>query len=90
MEYGIGTSYLNPLNVTIEKSINEYIRENDSKQKLIEITRKKIEQNANLIDLKARYLFKNPTVSLLKCSYGFNQHRYRYQLINHYSENKCV
>jgi len=31
LERGIKVSYLTPLNVTIEKSINEYILENDSK-----------------------------------------------------------
>lgn len=79
LENGIGLDYLTPMNVSIERLVNEYIRENESENVLKEVIRNKFKGNAPLVDLRARYVFKNPTVSILKSSYGFNQHASRDQ-----------
>lgn len=87
IEQGIGNIMQDLLNITIEQSVNEFLREFDSEIALKAIINKKFKEHTPLVNIRARYVFKYPTRSLLKCAYGFNQHVTRDQMINDYTKN---
>ena len=90
MDYRISLMNLTLFNSTIERLVNNFICEMDISVVLDEISKKKFKQYASLIDTNSRYIFKNSITLTLKCAYGFNQHTSCNNLINSYSENKCI
>ena len=56
----------------------------------MEEIKEKFGEYADYVDVMAKYSFKNPTRSILKCSYGFNHHGMRDFDINGTDTTKCI
>ena len=74
----------------MNKSVNKYIREMDAKTAIIDDINNKFKEYAQYVDVDARYSFPYTTRSMLKCTYGFNQHGARDRMINGYKADVCI
>ena len=90
MECSSEKVYLNDLNHTINRSVNEYIREMDARAAIETEIQKKFKEYAQYVDVDARYSFQYATRSMIKCTYGFNQHSTRDRIINGCTADVCI
>lgn len=84
------TVELDNMKAKLHELVHTYIREYDARNAEITVIEERFKEYSMFVDRLARRSFKYLTISMIKCSYGFNHYATRDMMINKYGGDKCL